>query len=232
MTARTQMHALIHTNTHIHTAVPQGQGSGNASLPSLGGDFISQHAFLMWRGNYPWAVLRANRVCPLSFHCLPLFLPFSFFQMSFSPCDCHTLSPLIALSTSVTHLSNTFFYLSHNVTYYFFQICVCFFFPIWDMKHRLMMNEHELLKAFIISVPRVTLFIQHMLIVRLFLKYTLFFVSLNYREQLESGQNFVPCSMLQFLYFISKISNHKHRPRKWRYLTYLFVIELIKPIIV
>lgn len=65
-----------HSHKHTHTAVPQGQGSGNASLPSLGGDSISQHAFLMWRGNYPWAALRANRVCPLCSICILLFLPF------------------------------------------------------------------------------------------------------------------------------------------------------------
>lgn len=73
----TDAHARTHIHTHKHAAVPQGQGSGNASLLSLGGDSISQHAFLMWRGNYPWAVLRANRVCPLSSICLSPFLPFS-----------------------------------------------------------------------------------------------------------------------------------------------------------
>ncbi len=115
--ARAQMHAHTHkrTHTHIHTAVPQGQGSGNASLPSLGGNSISQHAFLMWRGNYPWAVLRANRVCPLSSICLSLFLPFSFFKSLARPVTV-LLTPLLSSlpwSLSLSHpVTNSFFYLS------------------------------------------------------------------------------------------------------------------------
>lgn len=102
--------ACEHSDAHTskHTAVPQGQGSGNASLPSLGGDFISQHAFLMCRGNYPWAALRANSVWLLSSNCLtlslssnPLFtMTVTTHSLPYSPWLCHAVVHNILTSQS------------------------------------------------------------------------------------------------------------------------------------
>lgn len=128
--AQAQMHACTQTHTRArarsHTAVPQGQGSGDASLPSLGGNSISQHAFLMWRGNYPWAVLRANRVCPpiclsrspfLSLSLNPLLTLWLCLSCPWSlprfPCLSHPLlCPILLFSLSFCHCLLLYFFSS------------------------------------------------------------------------------------------------------------------------